>query len=73
MENKTQLIERKANFYKDNNKQVHIKLDNGKFRNGFIKYIGIDFLIIQDFENKEWTLFFLEIFDIEDYREKEEK
>ena len=72
MEKNNQLIQRKINFYKDSNKWVHITLEDGKFRNGLIKYIGADFILIDDLENREWTIFFLEIVNVEEYRERVE-
>jgi len=64
---------KKAQFYKDTNGKVHINLSNGRFYNGTIKYIGADFLLLDEAMFGEVCAFFLEIEDIIPYRERGEK
>lgn len=61
---------KKAQFYKDSNSQVHITLENNRFYNGIIKYIGADFLLLDELKFGEVCAFFIEIQDIVPYREK---
>ena len=69
------LISQKATYYK--NCFVHVKLkENDAWENGTIKEVGSDFLILKLSEEgavkrkrEEMVLFFLEIRDINEYRE----
>jgi hypothetical protein len=63
---------KKAQFYKDSNTPVHIKLSNDRFYNGSIKYIGADFVILDEIKFGEVCAFFIEVEDIIPYREKKE-
>jgi len=65
-----ELMKKKAGYYFDLKKQVHITLNNRNFLNGSIKEIKVDFLMFDDFLNGEMPVFFLEIFEIEPYENK---
>jgi len=67
-----EVASKKAQFYLDTNTLVHITLSNNRFYNGKIKYIGIDFLLMDELKFGEVCAFFAEIEDILPYREKEE-
>ena len=69
MEN--EIAGKKAKFYFDSNTPVHINLSNGRFYNGMIKYLGADFLLMDEMKFGEVCAFFVEIEDIIPYREKE--
>jgi len=68
-----ELAGKKAKFYSDTSTPVHIMLSNGRFYNGKIKYIGADFLLMDELKFGEVCAFFIEIGDILPYREKEEQ
>jgi len=68
-----EVIKKKAQFYLDTNTPIHIPLSNNRFYNGKIKYIGADFLLIEELKFGEVYAFFLEIEDILPYREREEQ
>lgn len=68
-EKKRELIEKKANHYSKEAKIIHITLDNGRFYNGKIKYIGIDFLLFEDRKLGDIAIYFIEILDIFPYEE----
>ena len=72
MENNNEAIGKKAKFFIDKNTSVHISLSNGKFYNGFIKYLGADFVLIEDIRFGEMPAFFIEIIDITPYKERED-
>jgi hypothetical protein len=71
--NERKLLQQKAQFYLINSKAVHIDLNNERFYNGYITYIGSDFLELNDFKIGGTFIFFLEIKNIEPYLEKNEK
>jgi hypothetical protein len=71
MEN--ELAGKKLKYYSDSNTELHIKLLNGRFYNGIVKYIGADFLLLTERKLNEVCVFFSEIEDIVPYREEEKK
>lgn len=61
---------KKAKFYFDTGTSVHINLTQDRFYNGQIKYIGADFLLLDELKFGEVCAFFSEIVDIIPYREE---
>ena len=60
------LIKRKVQFFFENNSEVHIVLKaNKRFRRGLIKYVGADFLLLDERFDGEMPIFFLEIHKID--------
>lgn len=64
-------IGKKAYFYKNENTEIYIKLENGFFYRGFIIDIGSDFLILDDQKLGKMPVFYSEIVAIEPRSEKE--
>ena len=60
------LFKQKAKLFFEQKKAVHIKFKAGHFKNGYIKEIKENFLVVKDFEDGEEFCFFLEMdkFDI---------
>ena len=58
-------IRKKAKFYKENLRVVHISKKDFKFHNGLILNVRGDFLIFEDEKLGELAIFFSEINDIE--------
>ena len=69
---KKELITKKANYYLNEKRIVHITNDSDKFYNGLIKYVGADFILIDDRKLGEVCLFYFEIKDLEPYEERKE-
>lgn len=72
MENETnvELLERKANHYLKAQIKIHVSYINGKWMRGLIKEVSSDFFILDETLNGMMPIFFLEIKDIEPYKEK---
>jgi hypothetical protein len=62
-----EIQEKKARYFLGEKQEVHITVRSGMFFNGFITYVGADFLLIDDRKLGEMPLFFEEIRDIERY------
>ena len=73
MNEQTQALLKKANYFLKENTSIHISKKNGWFHNGFIKEISADFLILVDEIEGDMPVFFLEIIDIEKREPKREK
>ena len=71
-ENEQELKSKKANYYLEEQKAVHIILENGRFFNGVIKSVGTDFLLIDDRKLGETCVFFIELKNIEPFTEVRE-
>ena len=71
MTEETPLIAKKAQFYLDKSQCIHILLETGIFYNGYLKYIGADFLLVEDIKKGETMIFFSEVKAIEPYMNKE--
>lgn len=59
--------EQKLRVFKDKEIPVHIKTHSDKWVNGFVKEVGSDFVIIEEFKYGEYLVFFREIFTLETY------
>jgi len=66
-------LQKKANFFKDNDTAVHVVKKNGWFHNGPIISIEYDFLILVDEVDGSMPIFFSEIVDIEKREVKRKK
>ena len=69
MENET--IYETAKFFLEKTRAVHISCFDGKFFNGVILEVRIDFLILEDEKLGETPIFFREINNIEARRPRE--
>jgi len=63
----TLILEKKANFYKNEKLLVHITLKDGKFYNATIKELSADFIVVWDRKLGKMPVFFSEIDSIEPY------
>lgn len=61
------VVGKKAEFFFQKLQPVHVTYKKGFWRNGFIKEIGTDLLILDDFKEGETVIFFLEISDLEKF------
>lgn len=68
-------MSRKAQFYFDGGRKVHVSLNSGTFYNGYIKEMSADFFILVDDVLGELPVFFSEIKEdgLEPFNQKEEK
>ena len=69
-ENEKELISKKASYYFKEQTIVHIILENNRFYNGTIKYIGADFLLLNDRKLGEVCIFFIELKGIDPFVEE---
>jgi len=75
MQNKEiELMQKKAKFFFDRNKAVHIKFKKGHFYNGIIEDINsADFFILREFVSGTNPVFYLEIENIVEFTTEVEK
>ena len=69
-ENENEILQKKAKYFCDNNKVVHLVYKNGAWNNGTIKEVSSDFLVFIDREDGEMPVFFSELIYIQIYQEK---
>jgi hypothetical protein len=69
-ENPYELISKQATFYCETETPVHIVCHNGFFYNGTIKYVGADFVLLNDRIKGEMPLFFMEMNFIDKFEDK---
>lgn len=67
------MIKDKALVYSEKKIPVHITKSNGEWLNGFIEEVSDDFLMIKEFKKELMPVFFLEIINIETYKEEVEE
>ena len=67
------LMRQKANHFFQQNKSIHIKYKKGFWKRGKILQILNDFFIIDEFMEGRKSVFFLEIYDIEEYHSNDQK
>jgi len=72
MNEHSELIRKKALFYKNQEIVVHISKTNKWFHNGIIVEIQEDLLILNDEVEGDMPIFFEEIVDIEKRKEEKE-
>jgi hypothetical protein len=72
MSNEIELMQKKAQYFFDNKKAVHVKYKKGFFKNGNILEMSSDFFILNDFLEGNFPVFFLEVEEIELYTTREE-
>jgi len=53
--------EKLANYFCRNNIKVHVSKNDGIFYNGYVKEVGADFFVINDVEEGDRLVFFLEL------------
>ena len=59
-------------FFKDA-KAIHITFKKGYWKNGYIREIGADFFIIHELVEGKMPVFFLEVKEITEFRDLEDK
>jgi len=64
------LLREKANYFYKNNLPVHVIKKNKEWLNGTITEISADFFILKENKEGEVPVFYLEIFDIEKFKEE---
>jgi hypothetical protein len=65
-----EILGKKLHHYFLNKQDIHLKLNNGYVRNGSIKEMGADFIILIDKRVGEIAVFFMEIEEAEPYLEE---
>lgn len=66
------VLQQKAKYFFDNNKIIHITYKDGSWNNGSIKEEPReDFFLLEEFEDGELPIFYLQIKNIEIYTVKE--
>lgn len=58
-------LEQKANSFFKNKKAVHLSFKKDYWKNGYIREVSSDFLILDEFLEGEIACFFLELKDIQ--------
>lgn len=71
-EDAIRIYQKKAKFFQDLKQKVHLTLKNKRFANGFILYIGADFLTLYEKNGFQSPIFYLEILDITRFTTLEE-
>lgn len=61
------VIRQKIDYFFKLGKPVHIKYKKEHWKNGHIKEISSDFFMIDEFMDGELAVFFLEIYEVEEY------
>ena len=64
-------MNKKLEFYKDNDKCIHVSCGSGRFYNGTILYINLekDLLVLMDIKIGEVPILFEEIINVEPFKE----
>jgi len=63
-----ELLNQKIQNFFDMKQAIHVKFKRGHFKNGYIKEIRSDFFIVDDFQDGEEFVFFLEIENVDTYK-----
>ena len=66
------IMKKKVQFFYDKQVAVHIKKKNGHFNRGLILEFALDLIILDDERSGAMPIYFEEIEEIEQRREKEE-
>lgn len=64
------IISNKVNYYFENGIAVHIGFKKGYWKRGFIKEVGADFFLLQEFIEGKMPVFYIEVEKIEEYRRR---
>ena len=64
------LLREKVNYFYKNNLPVHVIKKNKEWLNGEIIEVSADFFILKENKEGEVPVFYLEVFDIEKFKEE---
>jgi len=67
------LLQQKAKLFFDNQYKVHLSFKRDYWKRGFIKEVSADFFLLDEVEEGYLPVFFLELKDIQLYKQVEKK